>query len=82
MVTAGHRGPKHGIHARKDAPRRLTAVRPRRDRSLGFPLPPECEGGRELAWLPKASRKPPESAGSTREAILKGKGKGEGVSRP
>jgi len=49
---------------------------------LGFPLPPECEGGRELAWLPKASRKPPESAGSTREAILKGKGKGEGVSRP
>ena len=51
--------------------------------SLGFPLPPECEGGRELAWLPKASRKPPETAGgSTREAILKGKGKGEGVSRP
>ena len=53
-----------------------------RDRSLGFPLPPECEGGRELAWLPKASRKPPESAGSSREAILKGKGKVEGAARP
>ena len=27
---------------------------PRAPRSqLGFPLPPECEGGRELAWLEK-----------------------------
>ena len=25
---------------------------------LGYPLPPECEGGRELAWLPP----PPKEA--------------------
>ena len=29
---------------------RVSACHPR---SLGFPLPPECEGGRELAWLEK-----------------------------
>jgi hypothetical protein len=26
-------------------------------RSLGFPLPPECEGGRELAWLDKPGKR-------------------------
>ena len=35
---------------------------------LGFPLPPECEGGRELAWLERAAthsrgRKPESQKG-------------------